>query len=66
MTAKTLEAELAEIETAITAVLTRGQRYQMNGRMYEAADIAELRQMRTDCQNRINSTATMSRTVAEF
>jgi hypothetical protein len=64
--AKTLEAELAEIETAITNILTLGQRVQIGGRVYEKADLAELRQMRTDCVNRINSAGTLGRTVAEF
>ena len=63
--AMTLSEELELVETAITKVL-KGQSVQINGRSYQRPDLETLRKWRTDILNRIASSGTMGRTVAEF
>lgn len=40
--AKTKAQQLAEIQAAITDVLTKGQSFALNGRRYTRADLADL------------------------
>ena len=63
----TLEAQLTEIETAISDILTKGQRVTIGDRTYDRADLATLRKMRSDMKAEINSSASGGgRTVCEF
>jgi hypothetical protein len=53
-----LETFLDDIEEAIRAVLTRGQRVQVNGQQYTRADLGELRQLRTEARRELGRART--------
>lgn len=60
-------AELLElIETAITAILTGAQSYQIGDRAYKRGDLETLRNWRSDLKNEITSAEGIRRTVAEL
>lgn len=48
MTVLTTQQLLEQVETAISAVLTSGQSYQIGDKKYTRADLAVLQQMRQD------------------
>lgn len=64
--AQTLAAEQAEIETAITAILTGGQSITINGRTITRANLSELYKRREFIAREIDRASTRGRTVAEF
>ena len=47
---KTYGEKLAEIQEAITAVMSGGQRYELGGRVFWRADLEQLRGMEKDTQ----------------
>lgn len=53
MATKTYQEQLEEVQAAITAVLTRGQSHDTNGRSFSRADLAELRRMENDLRRKV-------------
>lgn len=54
MNLETYEAQLAEVNQAISTILTEGQMYQIMGRMMSRANLGELRKLRKELEIEIS------------
>ena len=62
----TLAERQAEIDAAITSILTGGQSVTISGRTYTKANLDILLKMQENIERKIDREGTSQRTVAEF